>query len=257
MLTLQVLAQLLIFFTALVGILGPTYQEGDGFLRRITPLGWIAAVFAFLSLVIALTLTLNQARDLAREQARANALTDLAQGEIQSQISHIWDVIAYAVFFSCPDIRDEFPLFSGFGSRRDLLKNETVLSCLEETSLTPRRVLGGPYIVVPYGTDPRKADEVISQEMTQSLEKLGSRIDVAGPFLAAEVTRSINKLRQDEFFLYLSQLNFEIKRIITIEDSYRYPFPLLNSYVSGATRSDYLLALELLEDTTELLEKNY
>jgi hypothetical protein len=129
------------------------------------------------------------------------------------------------------------------------LRDEGLVDALRHTSISPPRPLNAPYdATVPFGTDRRMIDAIVSSEATAARERLRS---VMARYSAAELGVEALHAAEDvlghRFLRYLEQIKESAAARRFMEDSESLAVPILDSGISGGSCADYLGFVDALD----------
>jgi hypothetical protein len=149
-------------------------------------------------------------------------------------------VLGFAVFVAQNEARHPPQKFESFLD----FKGEEVLRDLQRQrpGLSPRRKLRHLYDSgsgVPFGTDRRPVDHIISDTWQRDVQWIRSTLIRYESSLEPEIRDLAEQVMNSRFSHYLEKLPLAIDRMNEIEDSNSTAFPLINSYEHGHSVNDF------------------
>lgn len=179
----------------------------------------------------------------------------VAHQELREGLSHLYDVLVFMALLPYIASRGvkSIPvppwMREGGRLRGPDLRDERVIGSLRQTSISPPRALNSPYASpVPFGTDRRMVDDLLSEEAAAAEELLRSALArYSAAELGVDALHATERVLDDGFLRYLEGIRGSAAARRHMEDSETTNVPILDSGIAGGYVSDYLELLDALE----------
>jgi hypothetical protein len=129
------------------------------------------------------------------------------------------------------------------------LQDRRLIDVLTKTSISPSRRLNGPYdSSVPFGTDRRFVDSIVSAETAAAEGKLRSALArYSAAELGVQALHATERILTHPFFGYLKKIRESAAMRREMEDSETIAVPILGSGIQGGSVADYRNFVDAIE----------
>ena len=129
------------------------------------------------------------------------------------------------------------------------LRDERVVEALRATSISPPRPLNAPYdAAVPFGTDRRMIDAIVSEETRAAEQALRSALSrYSAAELGVEALHATEDVVRHPFIAFLEAIKEEAATRRFMEDSQRLDVPVVDSGIGGGWSTNYLEFVDALD----------
>lgn len=180
---------------------------------------------------------------------------DVAHAELRQGLAQIQRVLVFLAWLPSiaapgPQIPPMPPYIKDRGSPLAVdLRDERLVDALVQTSISPPRPLNAPYdSSVPFGTDRRMIDAIVSAEASAGRELLRSALArYSAAELGVQALHATENVLSHAFLRFLERIKESAAGRRFMEDSEVLVVSILDSGISGGHRGDYLAFIDTLD----------
>jgi hypothetical protein len=220
--------------------------------RRLTRHGKIALALVVIGLLTSIGALVADAHSKGAAKTAAMTLRAIADSEITETLQHLKSILVFATYCSlCEPLnpRVESPVKSPAVGPSTLLRapfqefGDPQFERLfrHHPTFTPSRSQRYLNPAIPYGTDPRPMDIIISSEWSAALDQLEATALRYRDVLPVDTVALISEVVRQPAARAIASLQMTVNKHAKIEDSENYPVPLLG-FTSNAGELQTLLA---------------
>jgi hypothetical protein len=178
-------------------------------------------------------------------------LRNVAHQELREQLAHLLHVLVFLALLPYIASFDSksIPSWMGEPLRNLDLQDRRLIDVLTKTSISPSRRLNGPYdSSVPFGTDRRFVDSIVSAETAAAEGKLRSALArYSAAELGVQALHATERILTHPFFGYLKKIRESAAMRREMEDSETIAVPILGSGIQGGSVADYRNFVDAIE----------